>query len=146
MKPIICGVIPGRREAASPESITTGRGLWIPGSPPSVAPRNDAAYDSNFEVAGLAGPMPRHGNGAATQGQRLIFQHPLDDDLAGGLGIEAMLSHEIAAVRNDGVGILHHFEMLVRILAIDSHAFAHDVQEIDNAERPVAFVGAKFAM
>jgi len=36
-------VIPGRREAASPESITTGRGLWIPGSPPSVAPRNDEA-------------------------------------------------------------------------------------------------------
>ena len=36
-------VIPGRREAASPESITTGRGVWIPGSPPSVAPRNDAA-------------------------------------------------------------------------------------------------------
>src|SRR5215468_2695706 len=36
-------VIPGRREAASPESITTGRGLWIPGSPPSVAPRNDQA-------------------------------------------------------------------------------------------------------
>src|SRR6266566_5274724 len=38
---IICCVIPGRREAASPESITTDRGLWIPGSPPSVAPRND---------------------------------------------------------------------------------------------------------
>jgi hypothetical protein len=36
-------VIPGRREAASPESITTGRGLWIPGSPPAVAPRNDQA-------------------------------------------------------------------------------------------------------
>ena len=36
-------VIPGRREAASPESITTGRGLWIPGSPPSVAPWNDQA-------------------------------------------------------------------------------------------------------
>jgi hypothetical protein len=34
-------VIPGRREAASPESITTGRGLWIPGSPPSVSPRID---------------------------------------------------------------------------------------------------------
>jgi hypothetical protein len=33
----------GAREAASPESMTTGRGLWIPGSPPSVAPRNDQA-------------------------------------------------------------------------------------------------------
>src|SRR6266404_4236859 len=39
--PTVC-VIPGRHEVASPESITTGRGLWIPGSPPSVAPRNDA--------------------------------------------------------------------------------------------------------
>src|SRR5262249_60225459 len=40
---IICALIPGRREVASPESLTTGRGLWIPGSPPSVAPRNDQA-------------------------------------------------------------------------------------------------------
>src|SRR5712671_1248525 len=35
------GVIPGRREAASPESIATGRGLWIPGSLASLGPRND---------------------------------------------------------------------------------------------------------
>jgi hypothetical protein len=36
-------VIPGRRSEAkaNPESITADRGLWIPGSPPSVAPRND---------------------------------------------------------------------------------------------------------
>jgi hypothetical protein len=26
-------VIPGRREAASPESMITVRGVWIPGSP-----------------------------------------------------------------------------------------------------------------
>jgi hypothetical protein len=39
-----------RSDAASPESITTGRGLWIPGSPPSVAPRNDqAAHMIGFE-------------------------------------------------------------------------------------------------
>jgi hypothetical protein len=35
----------GAAKAASPESITAGRGLWIPGSPPSVAPRNDEATD-----------------------------------------------------------------------------------------------------
>jgi hypothetical protein len=29
-----CVVIPGRRAAASPESITNDRGVWIPGSPP----------------------------------------------------------------------------------------------------------------
>ena len=41
-------VIPGRhRQVASPESITPGLWLWIPGSRKS-APRNDAAYDSKF--------------------------------------------------------------------------------------------------
>ena len=35
------GVIPGRREAASPESITTDRGLWIPGSLAMLGTRND---------------------------------------------------------------------------------------------------------
>src|SRR5262249_22532286 len=41
---------------ASPESITPGRWLWIPGSPPSVAPRNDqAAYD---RFRGIAPPSP----------------------------------------------------------------------------------------
>src|ERR1700719_63648 len=44
-------VIPGRhRLVASPESITTSLGVWIPGSRKS-APRNDAAYDSNFNNA-----------------------------------------------------------------------------------------------
>ncbi len=47
-------VIPGRREAASPESITTGRGLWIPGSPPSVAPRNDQPEGHMSALAGIS--------------------------------------------------------------------------------------------
>src|SRR5215831_1632797 len=34
-------VIPGRRRAASPESIATDRGLWIPGSLAALGPRND---------------------------------------------------------------------------------------------------------
>jgi cobaltochelatase CobN len=42
-------VIPGRhRQVASPESITLGQRLWIPGSRKS-APRNDAEYDSKFK-------------------------------------------------------------------------------------------------
>ena len=46
-------VIPGRhRLVASPESITTGLGVWIPGSLKS-APRNDTAYDSNLKIAKL---------------------------------------------------------------------------------------------
>jgi len=56
--PIMCRVIPGRREAASPESITIGRGLWIPGSPPSVAPRNEQVaqmidFIESFHQTGL---------------------------------------------------------------------------------------------
>jgi hypothetical protein len=46
-------VIPWRhRKVASPESIALGQWLWIPGSRKS-APRNDAAYDSNFKIAEL---------------------------------------------------------------------------------------------
>jgi hypothetical protein len=48
------GVIPGRhRKVASPESITLGQWLWIPGSRKS-APRNDAAYNSKFKNVELA--------------------------------------------------------------------------------------------
>jgi hypothetical protein len=47
-------VILGRhRQVASPESITTGLGVWIPGSRKS-APRNDTAYDSKFKDVELA--------------------------------------------------------------------------------------------
>jgi len=35
----------GRREAASPEPITTALGVWIPGSRDAHAPRNDAHKD-----------------------------------------------------------------------------------------------------
>jgi len=38
---------------ASPESITLGQWLWIPGSRKS-ATRNDAEYDSKFKIAELA--------------------------------------------------------------------------------------------
>ena len=65
MKPIMCpaqsanlsSVIPGRHlQVASPESITLGQSLLIPGSRKS-APRNDAAYDSNFENVELDRPV-----------------------------------------------------------------------------------------
>src|SRR5882672_7555782 len=57
-------VIPGRREAASPESITADRGLWIPGSPPSVALRNDQAADMIGFMESLHLPgFPRTGSG-----------------------------------------------------------------------------------
>ena len=52
-------VIPGRhRNVASPESIAPASGYgWIPGSRKS-APRNDTAYDSNFEIALLVALPP----------------------------------------------------------------------------------------
>src|ERR1700731_3169780 len=63
MKPTICAestnpgsVIPGRHhQVASPESITLGQWLWIPGSRKS-APRNDVAYDSKFKNLELDQP------------------------------------------------------------------------------------------
>jgi len=43
--PTASEVVPGRREAASPEPITTALGVWIPGSRAAHAPRNDAHKD-----------------------------------------------------------------------------------------------------
>jgi hypothetical protein len=57
-------VIPGRRAAANPAPITPGLCLWIPGSrpPSSSSPRNDGAYDSNFESAALGNLRVRRGS------------------------------------------------------------------------------------
>ncbi len=71
---------------ASPESITIGRGLWIPGSPPSVAPGNDqsvhmigfmeslyySAIVPTDEWAKVNATSCRHRNAAAA------FAHPCD--------------------------------------------------------------------
>ena len=40
-------VIPGRRVSAEPGIHTPQRGLWIPGSRTSFAPRNDRVTDGN---------------------------------------------------------------------------------------------------
>ena len=46
-------VIPGRRSEAeaSPESMTTDRGVWIPGCLAALGPRNDSSHDSQFDGA-----------------------------------------------------------------------------------------------
>src|SRR5262252_9718659 len=52
---------PVTASGAGRESIALGRRLWIPGSPPSVAPRNDhTAFMVRFIEFGLAGRRPLH--------------------------------------------------------------------------------------
>jgi hypothetical protein len=45
---VIAAVIPGRRAAASPESVSAGKKEWIPGSRASLAPRNDNGQAYGF--------------------------------------------------------------------------------------------------
>jgi hypothetical protein len=63
--PNIHFVIPGRRSEAqaNPESSNRRQGLLdsgfsIIGLRPMISPRNDHAYDSNFEIAARSGSIP----------------------------------------------------------------------------------------
>src|SRR5581483_10705033 len=57
-----------------------------------------------------------------------------------------MPSKQISALGDDLVGILHHLEFLVAIMAVQAHATAHDLQQIEDFERPVALMRAELAM
>ena len=76
----------------------------------------------------------------------MLAEHRLDDDVASLPGIERMQRDQIAAFRNDLVGILHELEVLVSIVPLQPHAFADDFEEVDNAKRPVTLMCAQLAM
>src|SRR5258708_40067518 len=57
-----------------------------------------------------------------------------------------MLCDQIAAFRDDLVGILHELELFVAILPLQSHALADHFEDVYDTERPVAFVRAQLAM
>jgi hypothetical protein len=55
---------------------------------------------------------------------------------------QAVDRDQIAAFRDDLVGILHDLELLVAVLPMQSHALADHFEDVDDAERPVALVRA----
>ena len=57
-----------------------------------------------------------------------------------------MPGEQIPAFGDDEVDVLQDFELLVFIRIGDAHAGADHLEEIDDDERPVAFVGAKLAV
>ena len=54
--------------------------------------------------------------------------------------------NHVLAVGDDRVGILHDLQPLEMIVVVQAHAGTDDVEDVDDAERPVALVCAKFAM
>ena len=82
----------------------------------------------------------------ALQWQRLVAQHPIDDHLARGVEIDAVALHQVGRVGDDRIDILLDLEILVMILLAEAHAFADDLENVDDLERPVAFVRAQLAV
>src|SRR5262245_13579397 len=82
----------------------------------------------------------------ALQRQRLVAEHAVDDHLAGGVEIDAVVLHQIRSVFNDGVDVLLDLQALVMVVLAEAHALADDLQDVHDLERPVALVRAQFAM
>ena len=83
---------------------------------------------------------------AALQGQRLVAQQHLDDNVASIASVKRVLCDQVAAFRDDLVGILHDLELLVAVVLMQPHALADDFEDIDDTEWPVALVRAQLAM
>src|SRR5437660_872872 len=76
------------------------------------------------------------------QRQRLVAEHPFCDDVSGQGGVERMQRDQIVAFGGDLVDILHQLELFVAILAVQAHALTDDIENVENAKRPIALVGA----
>jgi len=57
-----------------------------------------------------------------------------------------MLSNQVLAFGNNEVRILHELQLFEAVVLLKSHALTDQLQEIDDAKRPVAFVRTEFAM
>lgn len=78
--------------------------------------------------------------------QRLLVKHRLDHHVPRQRWIDAAGGDQVLAVGHDGVGVLHDLEPLEVVGVMQPHASADDLQDIDDAERPVALMRAKLAV
>src|SRR5215467_8178010 len=81
----------------------------------------------------------------ACQRERLLVEHGLNRRACRVLP-DAMLRKQIVSLREDQIGVLQLLESLEAILLAQSHAFADELQKIDDPERKVALVSAQLAM
>src|SRR5271155_5982960 len=56
------------------------------------------------------------------QRQGLVGEHSLDDDVARFGGIDRVMGEQVGAVGDDLIGVLHHLQFLVAVVALQSHA------------------------
>jgi hypothetical protein len=84
--------------------------------------------------------------GRALERQRSVAKHALQNHTARHVSINPVLRNEVRGIHHDGVGILHHLEMLVAVVLPEPHGVSDNLEHVDDAERPVAFVRAQFAV
>src|SRR5262249_34716521 len=82
----------------------------------------------------------------APEPKRLLPEQHLDHGFAGRAEIERVRRDQVAAVSDDLVGILHDLELFVAVMAMQPHAFADDLKNVDDAERRSRLMRAKLAV
>ena len=81
----------------------------------------------------------------APQRRRLLIEHRLDRRPRR-CAVEAVALHQVLAIGEDGVGVLHQLQPLEAVFVVQAHAQADDLVQIENLERKVALVGAELAV
>ena len=83
---------------------------------------------------------------ATLQRQRLITKHAADDHSACGVEIDAVPRDEVRRITDDRVDVLLDLHGLVVVVLVQPHAGTDDIEDIENPERPIAFMRAQLAM
>ncbi len=75
------------------------------------------------------------------QWQWLITKHATDDSTCG-VEIDAVPDDKIRRITDDGVDVLLDLDRLVDVVLMQPHAGANDIEDVENTERPIAFMRA----
>ena len=79
--------------------------------------------------------MLRHRSVARTdQRKRLVRDHSFDDYVACFFWIKPVLRDEIVTLAYNSVDILRHLQVFIAVFVAETHAFADDLENIDDAE------------
>jgi len=78
--------------------------------------------------------------------QRLLAEDVRRHRLAHRLEVEAGRFDAVAELGEDAVDVLHHLPLLEEVRLLHAERLAHQLEEIDDAERVVPLMGAQLAM